>query len=177
MGWPECYQVPSSMVTTSSMPSWCRGSPVSMSHQHLVQPTFRFLILEWLLGVCGFNLYSESPVHVTAPPPPPCPKPGIYPKHSVTASSFPVLREDGGLRLLLSLLMGSCSALPFAHRSLLTQADRLLPSCNALPTFLRSSMADARWMGSFLSPSWMAWAVRGVQEGGISLTGGGSLAI
>lgn len=38
-------------------------------------------------------------------------------------------------------------------------------------------MADARWMGSFLSPSRMAWAVRGAQEGGISLTGGGSLAI
>lgn len=50
-------------------------------------------------------------------------------------------------------------------------------SCSALPTFLRSSMADARWTGSFLSPSWMAWAVRGAQEGGISLIGGGSLAI
>lgn len=53
----------------------------------------------------------------------------------------------------------------------------LLPWCSAWLTFPPSSTAEARRPGSFLSPSWMTWAVSGVQEGGISLTGGGSLAI
>lgn len=68
----------------------------------------------------GCNLHSMSPFHVTAPPPP-CPKLGIYPKHRVTALSFPALREDGAMEAVFLTFLTFPP--PTALR---TQADRAL---------------------------------------------------
>lgn len=53
----------------------------------------------------------------------------------------------------------------------------LLPSFRALAVFTLRSDAEALLAGSFWSPALITSAVRGLQLGGISLRGGGSLAI
>lgn len=52
-----------------------------------------------------------------------------------------------------------------------------LPSFRALAVFSLRSDADALLAGSFCSPALITSAVTGLQSGGISLRGGGSLAI
>lgn len=140
-------------------PPGAQGVLCPRSHQHLVLPIFWLLTCEWLLGMCGFNLHSS---HLSVSQPLLLHVPSHHPKLSRTEGRW-------GIEAV------SPSPLHTALRR--CRHTGLSPSCSALPTFLRSSMADARWTGSFLSPSWMAWAVRGAQEGGISLIGGGSLAI
>lgn len=56
-------------------------------------------------------------------------------------------------------------------------AQLLLPPFRALSVFSLSSNTVALFTGSFWSPALITSAVRGLQSGGISLTGGGSRAI
>lgn len=53
----------------------------------------------------------------------------------------------------------------------------LLPSLSALAVLTKSSLAEARLIGSFCSPAFMTSAVKELQSHGISLSGGGSSAI
>lgn len=53
----------------------------------------------------------------------------------------------------------------------------LVPFLSALAVLTASSLAEARLIGSFCSPAFMMSAVLELQSDGISLSGGGSVAI
>lgn len=56
-------------------------------------------------------------------------------------------------------------------------ASLLVPSLSALAVLSASSLAEARLIGSFCSPAFIISATLELQSRGISLSGGGSVAI